>query len=77
MARQNGNVTELVVHARFAGKSFDVPLSLLGVGPAWADEYIKRALAQHLEVAESALRDYVVDRHPNGNLTVRPSAVFG
>jgi hypothetical protein len=66
-----------VVHIRFEGRSLDVPLGLLDVGALSTDEAIKRALARHLEVSEAKLRDYVVDRHETGNLTVRPEAVFG
>lgn len=66
-----------VVHIRFEGRSLDVPLGLLDVGALSTDEVIKRALARHLEVPEAKLRDYVVDRHETGNLTVRPEAVFG
>jgi hypothetical protein len=66
-----------VVHVRFEGRSLDLPLSDLGLGgPATADE-VKRAVAVHLEVPVGRLRDYVVDRHETGNLTVRPEAVFG
>jgi len=77
MARQMNNVMEAVVHVRFAGRSFDVPMPMLGIGAAWPDDQVKRALARHVEVPEGAMKDYVVDRHPNGNLTVRPEAVFG
>ena len=66
-----------VVHLRFDGRSFDVPLDVLDVGPASDDGAIQRALARHLEVPEQRLRSYVVDRHETGNLTVRPDAVFG
>ena len=66
-----------VVHVRFDGRSLDIPLSGLDVGPGSADAEIKRALARHLEVPAEKLRDYVVDRHQTGNLTVRPEAVFG
>ena len=38
---------------------------------------VKRALARHLEVSAVQLTDYCVDRHANGNLTVRPEAVYG
>ena len=38
---------------------------------------LMRALAGHLEVKDSALDDYILDRHVNGNLTLRPLAVFG
>ena len=68
---------EAVIHVRFNGRSFDVPLSALDVGSRSRDSDIKRNLARHLEVAESRLNDYVVDRHANGNLTIRPEAVFG
>jgi hypothetical protein len=73
--RQNGGVA--VVHIRFEGRSHDIPQGDLDIGPASSDNEIKRALARHLEVAEAKLRDYVIDRHETGNLTVRPEAVFG
>ena len=68
---------EALLHVRFDGRSFDIPLGDLDVGTASEDREIKRALAEHLRVAEGALRDYTVDRHETGNLTVRPEAVFG
>ena len=66
-----------VVHIRFEGRSIDVPQSNLDVGPASSDNEVKRALAGYLETQEAKLRDYVVDRHDTGNMTVRPEAVFG
>ena len=66
-----------VVHIRFDGRSLDIPQGDLDVGAASSDNEIKRALARHLEVPESKLRDYVIDRHDTGNMTVRPEAVFG
>jgi hypothetical protein len=66
-----------VLHVRFDGRSLDVPLHDLDVGPGSEDREIKRALARYLEVPEAKLRDYTVDRHETGNLTVRPEAVFG
>jgi len=66
-----------VVHIRFEGRSLDIPQSDLDVGAASSDAEVKRALARHLEVPEAKLRDYVVDRHETGNMTVRPEAVFG
>ena len=70
---QNG----AVVHIRFDGRSRDIPLAQLDIGEMSSDGEIKRALARHLEVPEARLRDYVIDRHETGNLTVRPEAVFG
>jgi hypothetical protein len=66
-----------VVHIRFEGRSLDIPQGDLDVGTASSDNDIKRALARRLEVAEAKLRDYVIDRHETGNMTVRPEAVFG
>ena len=66
-----------VIHVRFAGKSLDVPMDRLDLTAGPGDEQIKRAIAQHLEVPFSRLVDYTIDRHSNGNLTLRPEAVFG
>jgi hypothetical protein len=66
-----------VVHIRFEGRSMDVPQGELDVGTASSDTEVKRALARHLDVPEAKLRDYVIDRHQTGNMTVRPEAVFG
>ncbi len=77
MAAQLNASAEAVVHVRFAGRSFDIPLSTLDLGAMSADGQIRRALARHLNVPEFKLDAYCVDRHANGNLTVRPEAVFG
>ena len=66
-----------VIHVRFAGRSFDVPLVNLDLGSGASDAQVKRAVAGQLEVPAARLDDYVVDRHANGNLTLRPEAVFG
>lgn len=66
-----------VVHVRFEGRSLDVPQADLDVGAASSDNDVKRALARYLETPEEKLRDYVIDRHDTGNMTVRPEAVFG
>lgn len=66
-----------VLHIRYAGRSFDIPLSDLDLGTASHEADIKRRLAEYLNVSTAKLRDYTVDRHETGNLTVRPEAVFG
>lgn len=68
---------DLVAHIRFDGRSRDIPLADLDVGTVSSDAEIKRALARYLELPEAKLRDYVIDRHETGNLTIRPEAVFG
>ena len=66
-----------VVHIRFEGRSLDVPQGDLDVGDASSDNDIKNALASYLETPVAKFRDYVIDRHDTGNMTVRPEAVFG
>ena len=70
-------IVERVLHVRFEGKSFDIPINEIDIGDASSDRQIKAALASYLDVAESRFRNYVVERHDNGNFTVRPEAVFG
>jgi len=77
MTRITNEVNQATAHVRFAGRSFDVPLSALDVSADSSEQQIKSALATHLEVPASRLADYVLDRHPNGNVTLRPEAVFG
>ena len=66
-----------VVHVRVDGRSHDLLLDQLGLGDKPTDDQLKRALAGRLDVPASSLVEAVVDRHANGNLTVRPEAVFG
>jgi hypothetical protein len=71
------NYENAVLHVRYAGRSFDVPFATLDIGAAADDRQIKRALAAHLDVRAEKFDDYVIDRHTNGSMTVRPGAVFG
>ena len=70
-------VQELVLHVRFEGRSLDIGLAVLDVGDLSTDQEIRQALARHLDVSVRRLAPYVVERHANGNITVRPEAVFG
>ena len=42
-----------------------------------SDAEIKEQLARHFDVGSKRLEFYVVDRTPNGDLIVRPEAVYG
>lgn len=66
-----------LLHVRYDGRSFDVALSELDLGAGSGDAVVKRAVADYLNVPAGHLRHYVIDRHANGNLTLRPQAVFG
>ena len=65
------------VHVRYGGESQRVSVAQLGL-PANADtSAIKTAVARWLEVPVAQLNFHVVERHDNGNFTLRPQAVFG
>jgi hypothetical protein len=68
---------ERVVHIRFEGRSRSIPFSVLDIGNMSDDWEVRRALARYLGVPVRKLEPYVVERHANGNITVRPVAVFG
>lgn len=76
-------MTELIpyqnrqVRVRFEGRSWAISLALLDLGEMSADVEVRAALARYLEVPAAKLAPYVVERHANGNITVRPEAVFG
>jgi hypothetical protein len=70
-------IQERVIHVRFEGQSWDVALSALDLGDLSSDQDVRQALAGHLGVPVRKLDAYIVERHANGNLTVRPEAVFG
>jgi hypothetical protein len=65
------------IHVRLDGRSYDLPADRLGIDETWTDNQIKARIASHLEVPVDRLIGSVIDRHPNGNLTIRPEAVFG
>jgi len=66
-----------ILHVRFRGKSFDIPLEELDLSGRSADEEIKERIAQHFDVGRDVLKSYVIERHADGNITIRPEAVFG
>ncbi len=65
------------IHVRFEGRSWDIPCADLDLGALASDEQVRAAIAAHLNVEPRKLGAYVVERHANGSLTVRPEAVFG
>jgi len=55
----------------------DLRLADLDLGLASSDGEIRVAIAGYLEVIPQKLAFYIIERHPNGNITLRPEAVFG
>jgi hypothetical protein len=66
-----------MVHVRFEGRSYDLDETEIGVRAEMDDEMVKARLASHLDVGPKRLDGYVLDRAPNGNLVIRPEAVYG
>ncbi|MBI4864378.1 MAG: hypothetical protein HY815_29580 [Candidatus Riflebacteria bacterium] len=68
---------ERVIHVRHMGESRDIGLERLGLSGTASDDEVFRALARYLEIPADDLKGHVLERHPNGNMTLRPEAVFG
>ena len=66
-----------MVHLRFEGRSYDLSEAKVGLGAGLGNAEIRELLARHLDVGIGRLQDHVVDRRPNGDLIVRPEAVYG
>lgn len=75
-ANDTGSSTA-VLHLRFRGRSRDIALETLSLTASSTDDDIKHAVAQFVDVAMTEMSQTVVERHANGNLTLRPEAVFG
>ena len=68
---------EFQVHVRYDGRSYEFSNTQLDLGDLSSDNDIKAKVAGHLNTPVDQFRNYVVDRHENGNVTLRPQAVFG
>ena len=66
-----------MVHVRFEGRSYDFVEHQVGIERGMNDGQVKERLAQHFDVRRERFNDYVVDRGPDGDLIVRPEAVYG
>ena len=66
-----------MVHIRFEGRSYDLTKHALGLNGHGHDTDVKARLAHHFDVSPQRFDFYVVDRRPNGDLIVRPEAVYG
>ncbi len=66
-----------MVHIRYEGRSVDISEAQLRVNAGMSDAEIKERIARHFDVRAKKLEFYVIDRTPNGDLVVRPEAVYG
>jgi hypothetical protein len=65
------------IHIRYEGRSVDIYQDQLDIGSLSADEQVRQAVAEHLGAPPTKLRNFVIDRHESGEMTLRPQAVFG
>ena len=77
MIKQTIPLQQRILHIRIAGQSQDLALRDLNLNQHSTDKQVRRALAGHLDVSLKMLNAYVIERHTNGNMTVRPEAIFG
>jgi hypothetical protein len=66
-----------MIHIRFEGRSLNVKELELNIHTGLNDQAIKERIARHFQVSPDKMQFYVIDRTPNGDLIVRPEAVYG
>lgn len=76
MARRERSLRSRI-HLRYDGRSWDFAQNELDIGALSSDNDIRLAVSRALAIAPRKLSAYVIERHDNGNITVRPEAVFG
>lgn len=66
-----------VLHVMYEGQSWDLTFSELDIGDQSSDQDVKQAVAFRLNAPLEKLRNFKIDRNSDGNMTLRPEAVFG
>ena len=66
-----------MVHIRFEGRSYDLTRRALGLNGQSPDVVVKARLAHYFEIPVERFDACVIERRPNGDLIVRPEAVYG
>lgn len=66
-----------MLHIRYEGNSYDLELNDLDLGDLSSDQQIKQAVATYFDTPPTKLDNFVVDRTEDGEITLRPQAVFG
>lgn len=66
------------LHIRFDGRSIDLDLNELDLGPQSGDEQVRTSVARYLQVPVQKIQTFRVDRNEaTGDIGLRPEAVFG
>ena len=66
------------IHIRYDGESYTLTFNDLEIDNTAPDNTIKSAIVEYLNLLDNdAFDKYVIEHHDNGDITVRPEAVFG
>ena len=65
------------IHVRFNGRSDTFDCGTFGISTITSDDEIKEKLAHYYDQEKDALDNLVIEHLANGNITVRPQAVYG
>lgn len=68
---------ETIIHVMYSGTSYDIDYSELNLDWDASDIDIKSAVATWLNTPISKINNFVLDKSTDGNITLRPQAVFG
>lgn len=60
----------------FAGREFRIEADALQLDWIGDDRNLRRAVARYLGVPTDRLKDHVVFRHRDGDITLRPRSIF-
>lgn len=72
----NSCIDNIKIELFFAGRLFAVDAEELNLDCESSDRELRDALAEHLRIKPSRLHGHAINRHQNGDITVRP-VVFG
>lgn len=72
----NACIDNIKIELFFAGRLFEVDADELNLDGESSDRELRAALAEHLRIKPSRLLGHAINRHDNGDITIRP-AVFG
>lgn len=76
-AKGDYNPQSPIIHIRVMGRSRDIALDMLNLTTNSNDQAIREAVARFMELSVQQLQRSIIERHENGNMTLRPEAVFG
>lgn len=66
-----------MLHIMYAGEQHDWSFDVADLSMESTDAQVKQSLANLLGIPEAKLQGWNIDRSVEGNITVRPAAVFG